>query len=372
MITRRLVRKTSAAIALAAMLLIGAAVAWPGSPPPLTAPISIGPAGAPSQQALPWPRELPHFVPNTARLYETPKANYVTDLHGNPNKADLVIFMAGNQYPALPDLTAAFQRWQAEHRRDGTYPGNPVKNIFYATTPPGALIQAMDGGALVVGNLVLTVSRTEKGGIWPDVFLTGSTQQLTLCQRGYSTGHFVYSRGRGVGLLVKDGNPLGITGVADLARPEVRVTISSPAREAASHNNYRAVIDAQGGAGLTNTILAKPNTLSPLNVHHRENPQFIADDAADVAPMFFHFGQYLTGAFPSTFDFVQLPDAGQVHPDLAMTKVVGGQHKDAAEAWIRFMRTQEARDIYTAHGFDYASDAELNTRVVPCTPPAGP
>ncbi|MEK7703896.1 MAG: substrate-binding domain-containing protein [Myxococcota bacterium] len=324
---------------------------------PLTAPISVGPA-TPSMQAIPWPRELPEPISATSRLYETPKANYITDLHGSPNKADLVLFMAGNQYMVLPELIAAFKVWEEANK--SILVGNPVKHVFYATTPPGALIAAMDSGKLVIGNFWIDTNQ-----VWPDVFMTGPKQQKTLYTKGYSEGYYVYNRNNGAGLLVKKGNPLGISSVADLARPEVRVAISSPTREPASYETYGAVIDNQGGVGLAAAVLAKSNTLSPLNVHHRENPQFIADGAADVAPMFYHFGQYLTATFPNTFDFVMLPAQGNVFGSLGITPIEGARHPEAAADWITFMRSEQARALYTKYGFNYATDAELNTLVVP-------
>jgi ABC-type molybdate transport system substrate-binding protein len=345
------------------ILILGIALplsASADSPPitnPLTAPISIGPA-TPSMQALPWPRELPEPISATSRLYETPKANYITDLHGSASDADLVIFMAGNQYMVLPELIAAFKAWEKVNR--DTLEGKRVEHVFYATTPPGALIAAMDSGKLVIGNFWIDTDE-----VWPDVFLTGPKQQKTLFTKGYSDGYYLYNRNKGVGLLVRKGNPLGISSVADLARPEVRVAISSPAREPASYESYGAVIDNQGGAGLAAAVLAKSNTLSPLNVHHRENPQFLADGAADVAPMFYHFGMYLTASFPNTFEFIMLPAAGNVIGSLGMTPIEGARHPEEAADWIRFMRSPEARAVYTKYGFDYASDAELNTFVVP-------
>lgn len=335
-----------------------AALADDGTVPnPLTAPISVGP-NTPSMQALPWPREFPEQISATSRLYETPKANYITDLHGSPSDADLVIFMAGNQYMVLPELIAAFRAW--EEANADTLLGKRVEHVFYATTPPGALINAMDSGKLVLGNMWIDTDQ-----VWPDLFLTGPRQQKTLYTKGYASGYYLYNRNNGVGLLVRKGNPLGITSVADLARPEVRVAISSPTREPASYESYGAVIDNQGGAGLAASVLAKSTTLHPLNVHHRENPQFLADGAADVAPMFYHFGKYLTEKFPDVFDFVMLPAEGNVYGSLGMAAIEGAEHSAEAQDFIRFMRSPEAKALYIKHGFNPTSDEEINTFVVP-------
>src|SRR5262245_6236556 len=60
---------------------------------------------------LPWPAELPSAVLPGASLYVSEKSNIVLDFHGSVQDPDLVIFMAGNQYRAIPDLIAAFRDW---------------------------------------------------------------------------------------------------------------------------------------------------------------------------------------------------------------------------------------------------------------------
>ena len=61
---------------------------------------------------------------------------------------------------------------------------------------------------------------------------------------------------------------------------------------------------------------------------------------------------------------MRLPDAGNVFGQQGMTLVNGGKHREAAERWLEFMRTDEARQIYEKHGFTYATLTELNTLVV--------
>lgn len=304
---------------------------------------------AASNQTLAWPKEVPLDLSPRDTRFEAPQANYLLDLHGNPQTADLVIFMAGNQYMVLPELVRAYMRYNPK-----------VRQVFYVTTPPGVLLNAMDSKRLVLGNFWLDLNQT-----WPDVFLTGLGQQRVLTQKNYARGYYVYAKMRGVVLLVRKGNPLGITSARDLARPEVRVAIPSPQREPDAFGIYGPVIANQAGQETLKAILARPSTLHPVGVHHREIPQMIFDGRADVAPMFFHFGPYLTAAFPETFEFVRLPDSGNVSGELGMTVVNGGHNREAAERWLEFMRTNEARRIYEEHGFTYATRAELNTLIVP-------
>lgn len=300
----------------------------------------VGPAGA-----LPWPHERPATLPADAVDYGVPKSNYVVDLHGSTHNPDLVLFMAGNQYRVMPDLIRAYQGWIAAQPE---WRDVRAERVFYATTPPGRLIDAMVSGKLEVGNLWLDVA---PGALWPDVFMTGPRQHQRLRQLGHVEAYFPYARNRGVGLLVKAGNPKQIRTAGDLARPDVRVAISSPRREPASYESYAAVIKAQAAADLADRVLAKPSTITPKVVHHRENPQFIADGHADVAPMYWHFGDYLKRHFPTEFEFVDLPADGNEYALLGVASIQSSPRPRAARAWIEFLLSDTAAAIYERHGF---------------------
>lgn len=301
---------------------------------------------------LPWPPELPAALAPRASVFVSQKSNLVLDFHGSVQNPDLVIFMAGNQYRVFPDLLPAFRKWVAAQSRYGNL---KTERIFYATTPPGRLIDAMDSGQLVLGNFWIDV-RPDR--LWPDVFMTGPRQQRRLHAAGYIDGWSVYTRNRGVVLLVRSGNPKNIRGVADLLREDVRVAVSSPTREPASYESYSNTLRAQGGAQLPDLVLKKHNTISPVAVHHRENPQFIYDGVADVAPMYYHFGDYLKRRLPEYFDYVALPAEGNFRDILAISLIRNAQHKAAGAAWLEFMRSEAAADVYERHGFDYAAGDE--------------
>lgn len=307
---------------------------------------------AQSRGAMEWPPELPQDLPPRAKPYISEKSNVVLDLHGSAQDPDLVIFMAGNQYRVVPELLRAFREWTKTRPR---HRGVKVERVFYATTPPGRLIDAMDSGRLVLGNYWIDV-RPDK--LWPDVFMTGPRQQRRLLKFNYIDGWSVYTRNRGVVLLVRAGNPKGIRGISDLMRDDVRVAISSPVREPASYESYSNTLRAQGGAQFPELILKKSTTVSPVTVHHRENPQLIYDDLADVAPMYYHFGEYLKSHMPGRFDYVTLPEKGNFRDELAISLIRNAPRKVAALAWIDFIRSDTAATIYNSNGFEYADAAE--------------
>jgi hypothetical protein len=309
-------------------------------------------ASAQTSAPLPWPPELPAALVPHASAYVSEKSNVVLDFHGSVQDPDLVIFMAGNQYRVFPDLLPAFRKWIATQLRFG---GVSVGRIFYATTPPGRLIDAMESGQLVLGNFWIDI-RPDR--LWPDAFMTGPRQQRRLRAARYIDHWSVYTRNRGVVLLIRAGNPKNIRGIADLLRDDVRVALSSPKREPASFESYSNTLRAQGGAQFPELVLKKNSTISPAAVHHRENPQFIYDGVADVAPMYYHFGDYLKKKMPEYFDYVALPAEGNFRDVLAISLIRNAQHKAAAEAWLEFIRSDAAAVVFERHGFDYAASDE--------------
>ncbi len=307
--------------------------------------------------AISWPDEHPARLAANATAYKVAKSNLMLDFHGSANNPDLVVFMAGNQYRAFPELVAEYQNWCTTQE---VCKGVKTANVFYATLPPGKLIDAMASGKLVVGNFWFDV---RPDALWPDVFMTGARQMTRLGKMGHVDDYTLYARNRGVVLLVAKGNPKNIQSVADLARPDVRVAISSPVREPASFDSYSRTLDGQGGAKFAQNLLTKPNTVSPDFVHHRENPQFIADGVADVAPMYFHFGDYLKTNLPNQFDYVSLPAEGNFVDALGIAKIKTTPRSRAADAWVAFLGSERAAAVYNKHGFTFAGEDERAKRV---------
>src|SRR5258705_9896706 len=213
----------------------------------------------------------------------------------------------------------------------------------------------MQSGQLLVGNFLLEV-RPDR--LWPDVFMRGRGGQRRRRAARYVGSWTVYTRNRGVVLLVAAGTPKNIRGTADLLRDDVRGALSSPAREPASFDSYSTTLRAQGGAQMPDRVLQKTSTVSPQAVHHRENPQFIYDGVADVAPMYFHFGEYLKKRMPEHFDYVALPAEGNFRDELAISMINNAPRRAAAAAWIDFIRSDVAAAVYNRYGFDYGTPGD--------------
>ena len=61
---------------------------------------------------------------------------------------------------------------------------------------------------------------------------------------------------------------------------------------------------------------------------------------------------------PKHFDYVTLPDKGNFRDELAISLIRNAPHKDAALAWIDFIRSDTAAAIYNRNGFEYADPTE--------------
>ena len=194
------------------------------------------------------------------------------DLHNLEvaDDADLVLFMAGNQFMVMDDIVVAFQQRCPE-----------VEKIYYETLPPGLELKQIISGGVSFRNKVLTV--------YPDIYTSVNRMGMILLEE---SGHIdkenyqLYLHNR-LALMVPAGNPADITEVADLGRDDVRISQPDPANEdIALHiiDMYRQA----GGDELVHRIMeekrAEATTMLTI-VHHRETPLRISKKTVDVGPV---------------------------------------------------------------------------------------
>ena len=194
------------------------------------------------------------------------------DLHNLKfaDSADLVLFVAGNQFMVMEELLGAFQ---------SQYPG--IKRIFYETLPPGLeLKQILAGGAIFTDKII---------DVRPDVYASVSvTAMKKLEEKGLITpgDYFLYLHNRIV-LMVPEGNPARINAVQDLGRSEVRISQPNPEYEDIAFHIMNMYRDA-GGETLVHRIMEEKRaegTTILTTVHHRETPLRIEEGEVDVGPV---------------------------------------------------------------------------------------
>lgn len=266
-------------------------------------------------------------------------AERADDLHNleSAERADLVLFMAGNQFMVMAELIAAFRHECPE-----------VENIFYETLPPGLeLKQILVGGALFRGRLL---------NVAADVYSAVNAKAMeTLVEHRLvePDGWFPYLSNR-LTLMVPAGNPAGITGVADLGREEIRISQPDPRREDIGHHIV-AMYRQAGGEALARRIMeekrAAGTTLFTM-VHHRETPERIREKRVDAGPV------WATEAVHArqkglAFEVVEpgpaLDQRDRVRYFICSLK--GGRNPENGMKFLEFIGSATAQGIYRKHGF---------------------
>jgi ABC-type molybdate transport system substrate-binding protein len=271
----------------------------------------------------------------SSELPEIP-INYREDLHNLEylNEADLILFMAGNQFMVMEELLSAFQKRYPE-----------IKKIFYETLPPGLELRQILAGGARFGNMEIRVT--------PDIYTAVSNEAMQeLLKRGLIKEYFVYLHNRIV-LMVRKGNPLGIKDVKDLARDEVRISQPGPLEDITRY--IIEMYKKAGGEEFVHRIMeekrAEGTTIFTL-VHHRETPLRIIKGTADVGPV------WATEVIHAKnqglpVDMVEVGEEFDQRDKVNyyITILNNAPHPENAKKFLEFIRSSEAQEIYTKYGF---------------------
>ena len=243
---------------------------------------------------------------------------------------------------ALADVLGKFLR---------AYPA--VKDIFYATTPPAVLVSSLAAGGFNLGNLFVATQ--------PHVFIGPDSVLDQLQGKGYVKQHTPFASSRGNVMLIRAGNPKKIHSVGDLARADVRVFLSNPKTETASYAVYAQTLRQTASAVQVQLDLLNDPAPSRVvygeRIHHREAPQALAEDRADVAIVYFHLALRYTRIFPKLFDMAFLDGQEGGVPRWSESNVRTTYHVGVigdGGLWGRqfaaFLCSAEGDAIYSHHG----------------------
>ena len=260
----------------------------------------------------------------------------IDDLHNLDyvDNAELMLFMAGNQFMVMDELVRAFQT-----RYD-------IERIFYETLPPGMMLkQILAGGAIFSGKVI-------PGN--PDIYSSVSEEAMRILRnKNLVEEYFIYLHNRIV-LMVAEGNPVGIRSVLDLARDDVRVSQPNPENEHIASYILQMYREA-GGEELVRKIMeekrAKGTTILTL-VHHRETPERILKGEADVGPVWATEVVYARSQGLK----VEAVEPGEnidqrSRVNYFIAKLKNSPNPSNAENFLEFIKSREAQKIYEKYGF---------------------
>jgi len=266
-------------------------------------------------------------------------------------EAGLILWLAGNQFFAMDDVAAAF-------RKD-----NPKVAVGVITLPPGLLLKAIQGGGWTYGG------KSYPG--LPDVYASVNLGHLkALKKTGLMDTYVIYLHNEMV-LMVAAGNPKGIKGIKDMARPDVKTSNPNPVSEGIMRFYGRKVLERNGiwkhvSAGKEcNSCQTTPNNWF-TSVHHRETPERILDGRSDTGIVWVtEVGEAKRGG--AKVDMVRLPPADSLVNEVsyAIGSLTNSRKKAMADRYIEFLGSAAAKQAYAKYGFVNANDEELKLKPIP-------
>jgi molybdate transport system substrate-binding protein len=264
--------------------------------------------------------------------FSVPPADQVLDLHGDPGDAQLVIFAAGNQFMVMPSLIHAFQERHPE-----------IARIYYETLPPGIVLDQIRGGDLRVGNLLISAK--------PDVVLAGTRGMHELQGTGYVDTWVPYASNE-LAIMVRKGNPLRVHSLVDLGRSDVRVAMPNPKWEGVAEQVETAYAKAGGAALVREIVVTKVEEGTTLftRIHHRQTPMYLLQSRADAGPVWLSEALYAQ-RIGEPLTLVRIPASDNVTASYDAAVLRDAPHLAAAQAFVDFIKTSEARAIYASFGF---------------------
>ena len=261
------------------------------------------------------------------------------DLHNLAvaDTADLVLFMAGNQFMAMSDIVAGFRKEHPE-----------VETIYYETLPPGLeLKQILAGGAIV---------RDRELRVLPDIYTSVNEKSMGQLENAnlINTGSYTLYLHNRLSLMVPKNNPANIRTVADLAHEEIRISQPDPANEDIAFHIMDMYRQA-GGEKLLNRIMdekrATGKTIMTV-VHHRETPQRMIEGSADVGPVWateIKYAHHLDLPIESVEPGEKLDQRANINYYICQLKYA--QNTENAEKFLSFILSSKAQAIYESYGF---------------------
>jgi len=268
-------------------------------------------------------------------LPEIPQS-FIGDLHNLHfvDNADLILFMAGNQFMVMEELLSVFQECHPE-----------IKHIFYETLPPGLELKQILAGGARFGDRQIRVT--------PDVYSSVTEDAMKeLKMKGFVNNYFIYLHNRIV-LMVPQGNPAHIMTVQDLGREEVRISQTGELEDISTY--ILAMYRKAGGASLVKRIIdekrAEGTTILTL-VHHRETPLRIKKGTVDAGPVWATeiFNAQKQGLKVEAVDpGKELDQRDNVNYFIA--KLKEAKNPENADKFLNFIKSSKAQGIYKNYGF---------------------
>jgi len=272
---------------------------------------------------------------------------------GDSYTADLVMYLAGNQFMVMEELIHDFQSKHPE-----------IKTVFCETIPPG---QIFKGQILKQGEI-----GGQKIAMNPDIFASVNINHLKkLNGTGLMDDHMIYTHNK-LELMVAEGNPKEIKGVEDLGRDDLVQSHPNPLTEGIFKFYGSEMLKDAGlyekvtGGKECKSCWAVPEKTWFTSRHHRETPDRIEKGEADVGIVWTTEVVHAK-ATDRKVDGVGIPAPLNKESKVgyAIGKLKTGRNQGNADAYLAYLGTDRAQEIYAKYGFGNATADELKVKPLP-------
>jgi ABC-type molybdate transport system substrate-binding protein len=277
---------------------------------------------------------------------------------GDSYTADLVLYLAGNQFMVMEELMKDFQTKN---------PG--IKTVYIETIPPGQILQ----------NQLLKQGEIDgqKTAMNPDIFASVNLGHLKKLKGLEKMDQYMTYTHNKLELMVAAGNPKGIKGPEDLARDDIVQSHPNPLTEgifkfygAEMLKDMNLHAKVTGGKECKDCWAVEGKTWFTSR-HHRDTPHRIENGLADAGIVWTtevieakKQGRKIDGvAIPA-------PLNKQEKVGYAIGKMKAGRNQANADKFLAYLATDDAQGIYAKYGFLTPKAESLKLKALTAPAPA--
>jgi ABC-type molybdate transport system substrate-binding protein len=271
---------------------------------------------------------------------------------GDSFTADLVLYLAGNQFMVMEEL---IQDFLSKHP--------DIETVYVETIPPGQILKQIMAGGEING---------EKTAQNPDIYASVNLGHLKkLKAAGQMQNYLIYIHNQ-LELMVAEGNPKGIQGPEDLGRDDLVQSHPNPITEGifkfygAEMLRDLDLYEKVTGNAECRECWAIPDKTWFTARHHRETPDRIERGLADVGIV---WTTEIVEAKTQGRKIDGVPIAAPLNKANKVGYAVGvlntGRNQNNGNAYLAYLATDKAQDIYASYGFVKASPEELAPKPIP-------
>ncbi|MDJ0637154.1 MAG: substrate-binding domain-containing protein [Xenococcaceae cyanobacterium MO_188.B29] len=261
--------------------------------------------------------------------------------------ADLVIYLAGNQFMVMEEL---IQDFLSKH--------SDIKTVFCQTIPPGQILnnQIIEQGEIKGQQIAQN----------PDVYGSVNINHLKKLKDEDLMSDYIIYAGNKLELMVAEGNPKNIRGVEDLARDDIVQSHPNPLTEGIFKFYGSQMLKELGlyekvtGGKECKSCWAVEGKTWFTSRHHRETPQRLENGEADVGIVWTTEVVH-SKAEGRSIEGVAIPAPLNQQDKIryAIGKLKTGLNQSNADRYLVYLGTDDAQNIYAKYGFLKANTEEL-------------